>query len=1300
MKHTLKNNKSKLIKNIKNIKKKLTINNKSKSKRFIYNYNNNKVNYYKHINNYKYMSGGSNIINFIKVLEQLSKIVKNKGNKEDIFKVAAYNKAINELKKYTALPNSVEITSAQELKKLKLPRIGEKIINKFDEFLTTGTLEEVEKEKNNPVNTFANIYGIGPVKAKELVELKNISTLEELELRQNELQENKLPLLNSKQQIGLKYYNDLLKRIPREEIEEFKIVLETNFKETLAENNEAQKNHKFEIVGSYRRNKPESGDIDLIFTSYNNNKIVFENFIKKLQSKKILLEILSKGETKSLTIGKLPKATSTSRRIDFLYTPPEEYPFAILYFTGSKEFNTAMRQHALNVDLTLSEHGFYKLLKKSNQTKDTKDTKIKQIKQEKVVDVLFKTEKDIFNFLHMEYKEPQDRINENSIILTLPLEEIKKKIEEPQPLIQEPPVQEPPVQEPLIQEPPVQEPLIQEPPVQEPLIQEPLIQEPLIQEPQKKPKKKETIKIKIPKATAKTLKKYTKKIKSEILENLNKFKTQGISSLEMLSLEELTAMLQEAIDNYYISDLKENSLLTDNEYDILREHILKKDPTNALANDQQTQIADNTSKVKLPYEMWSMDKIKPDTNALTKFKEKFKGPYVISAKVDGVSALYSTESGTPNLYKKGDGKYGFLINHIIPYLKLPTEKNITLRGELIIKEETFEKKYKDKFANSRNFISGIVNRKKLTQAEKEILKDIDFVAYEVIMPQNLKPSEQYNKLVELNTIAVKNIQSITYSELTNEYLSNKLLDFRANYEYTIDGIICIDDNIHPRESKNPEHAFAFKMVLTDQVLEAKVLDVLWSASKDGLLKPRVQFEPVQIGGVTITYATGINARFIVDNNIGLGALVRLTRSGNVIPKITEVIVPAQKPIMPNVDEYDYIWNETNVDLILVNVKADPRVAIKSIAKFFKELEVDGLGEANIEKIIASGANSIPKIINATPEDLMKVEGFKEKMATKIHTSIAKQLAKASIAKIAGASNIFGRGLGEKSVSQILKAEPNILTSQESSQEKITKVKAIEGFAEKTATQFVNAIPEFNKFLISIKPQAQEADKEEPKEEPKEDKKEDKEEDKEKEEPLQEHVLNKKIIVFSDFEKSSKYTKKELENLLLKYGVQIEGNITKNTNILVTGNNSSKSTKTEKAKKIGTIEIITLDDFLEKYVNTSTKSASAKNTGEESASIKTNIYILKLEKEKYYIGTTNNKYFTLQSYLNNNTAAWTRKYKPLKVIRFIEDCYIYEENIVTLNLMKLYGVANVRGGSYDKVILDKSTLNTIAQKLEQ
>ncbi len=99
----------------------------------------------------------------------------------------------------------------------------------------------------------------------------------------------------------------------------------------------------------------DSGDIDLIITSYNNNKSIFENFIKKLVAKHIVIELLSKGETKCLTIGKLLKDNAIPRRIDFLYSLPQEYAFSILYFTGSKEFNTSMRQHALNVGLTLND---------------------------------------------------------------------------------------------------------------------------------------------------------------------------------------------------------------------------------------------------------------------------------------------------------------------------------------------------------------------------------------------------------------------------------------------------------------------------------------------------------------------------------------------------------------------------------------------------------------------------------------------------------------------------------------------------------------------------------------------------------------------------------------------------------------------------------------------------------------------------------------------------------------------------------------------------------------------------------
>jgi len=166
------------------------------------------------------MNENNTIKKFIKLLNSLVTITKNQG---EHFKSTAYIKALNVLNKYLKVnPNSEELKSSSDLKKLKLPGIGKTILEKFDEFIKTGTLEAVEKEKTNPINIFTNIYGIGPAKAKELVTSKNILTLEELRLQQDTIQENKLPLLNAKQKIGLKYYEDLLKRIPRTEIEEFK----------------------------------------------------------------------------------------------------------------------------------------------------------------------------------------------------------------------------------------------------------------------------------------------------------------------------------------------------------------------------------------------------------------------------------------------------------------------------------------------------------------------------------------------------------------------------------------------------------------------------------------------------------------------------------------------------------------------------------------------------------------------------------------------------------------------------------------------------------------------------------------------------------------------------------------------------------------------------------------------------------------------------------------------------------------------------------------------------------------------
>ena len=109
-----------------------------------------------------------------------------------------------------------------------------------------------------------------------------------------------------------------------------------------------QDGDEFEILGSYRRGNKTSGDIDVAVTNKQGDDAIFKKFLDELEKEGVLVESLSKGKTKSLTVGKLPGST-TARRLDFMYSKPEEYSFAVLYFTGSKAFNVVQRQRAMSI---------------------------------------------------------------------------------------------------------------------------------------------------------------------------------------------------------------------------------------------------------------------------------------------------------------------------------------------------------------------------------------------------------------------------------------------------------------------------------------------------------------------------------------------------------------------------------------------------------------------------------------------------------------------------------------------------------------------------------------------------------------------------------------------------------------------------------------------------------------------------------------------------------------------------------------------------------------------------------------
>ena len=981
------------------------------------------------------------------MLGELSGIMVKSG---DQMRARVYKKA-----EETVLSITEDITSAEQLK--GKPGIGPTILDKVNEFLRSGTLAIIEREKEKPEYIFSEIYGVGPKKAKELAD-KGFKTIAEIRGKRNEV-------LNDVQRMGLEYYEDILERIPRVEIDAFDKDFTKYIKLT------GDKDTNYEIVGSYRRGAITSGDIDIIITSRDPD--VFDRFIDKLIESKHIIYVLSRGKSKCLVIARLA-GERYARRIDFLYTTPEEYPFAVLYFTGSKAFNTVMRRHALTLGYSLNEHGFSKIEK--------------GVKGEKISNT-FKDEKDIFDFLGLVYKTPTERLDGRSVemtsnkVLTSIQDNKTKKLRQKKIKI---------------------------------------IDEPLLNV---------TINTVVP----------TKNTK----EYLSEFQSKGQGYLDTLSEVELSKMLELSNEMYR----NDEPLLSDNEYDIMEDYVKEKYPGNVQLKKIGAPIA-GKNKAILPYEMASMDKIKPDSNSLPSWKKKFLGPYVLSCKLDGVSGLYTTEGSKPKLYTRGDGKVGQDISHLIKVLDLPKDKGIVVRGEFIILKAMFQEKYAEKFANPRNLVSGIINSKSVDEKSK----DVRFVAYEVIKPE-LKPSEQMSKLAVLGFNTVKNRQE---ENITNDTLSETLFDWRKNYEYEIDGVIVTDDKIYKRESGNPDHSFAFKMVLSEQLAEAKVVDVEWTASKSGYLKPVVIIESVKLGGVTIKRLTGFNGKFIEENKIGIGAMIQIVRSGDVIPYIKSVVVPARNAKMPDIP---YIWTESHVDIIIENLAENETVQMKKIVAFFKSLEVDGFQEGNAKKIIKSGFNTIAKILKMNIEDFETVDGFKTKMSTKIADSIKEKIRDASLLDIMVASGSFGRGLGGLKIRPIIEMFPDILQSGESNEEKIKMLKTISGIGKENATDFVENIPVFLAFLKECDLEAK----------------------------LSIRGIIKPVKTFDTTHPlygmkvvMSKIRDKDIIDALELYGGELQDSIKSGTSVLIVPNKEESSNKTEAALKKG-IPVMTPEEFKMKYM---------------------------------------------------------------------------------------------------------------------
>lgn len=317
-----------------------------------------------------------------KVIEALTILKKRELAAKQFFKARAYNKVIEELKITDLKIEKLEDIDA-------IAGAGEKIKAKVKEILETGGLAAADAaaEDMSNLDALMGVYGIGTVKAKELI-ATGIKTIAQL----REAFSKDPTLLNDKQQIGLRYYEDILKRIPRKEmVKHEKLLLGA-----------LDKGMSGTIVGSFRRGQESSGDIDMLITLDEkiDQKLVFGTFVCRLQKMGYIIEILAEGESKCLSVVKL-KSGSDARRLDLLVVPKEQFPFALLYFTGSGDFNVAFRKHALKLGYTLNEH----TMKLTGKIPDAPTVP------------KMRFEAEIFGFLGLKYKEPNQRLGAGSIEL-------------------------------------------------------------------------------------------------------------------------------------------------------------------------------------------------------------------------------------------------------------------------------------------------------------------------------------------------------------------------------------------------------------------------------------------------------------------------------------------------------------------------------------------------------------------------------------------------------------------------------------------------------------------------------------------------------------------------------------------------------------------------------------------------------------------------------------------------------------------------------------------------------------------
>lgn len=645
-------------------------------------------------------------------------------------------------------------------------------------------------------------------------------------------------------------------------------------------------------------------------------------------------------------------------------------------------------------------------------------------------------------------------------------------------------------------------------------------------------------------------------------------------------LHELVEILNKHNYNYYVLD---NPTISDKEWDKLYDELLKleKETGIILPNSPSQKVGGEILKGFKKQEhivpLFSLEKVN-NYEDLEKWVSDIKSKvsnaeFVLDYKYDGLSCVLTYENGIlTKATTRGNGQVGEDVLAQVKTIRtvpltINYKQTVVVQGECIMKLSALEKYNKlhpdDLLKNARNAAAGGLRNldPKITKS-----RNLDVICYSVnyIEGKTFKTQQEMQDFLKENKFyVVANFKKTgSFEEIKQTF--EEIDVSRNSLDFLIDGAVLKLNNVKDREIfgytiKFPKWALAFKFEAEETSTILK--DIVWTVGRTGKITPGAILEPVELAGATITRATLNNYEDILRKKVMLNSRVFIRRSNEVIP---EILGLAEK--LPNSEKIEKITNcpscsakltAVGPNLYCYNTYACPEQIKERIVHYASRdaMNIDGISDKTIDLFYDKlSLRSVADLYDLTYDDLIKLDSFKEKKTQNILNNIEKSK-NVTLSKFIYAIGILN--VGKKTARDLAKEFKSLENLKNATSEDLIKIKDIgeivansilDYFKNEKNIVLINKILEKGVKIEEIKENSIQQD----------------------------NFFNNKTIVLTGTLKNFK--REELTEILLSLGASVTSSVSKNTDLVVVGEDAGS--KLDKATKLG-IKTMNEEELLEK-----------------------------------------------------------------------------------------------------------------------